>query len=114
MRYFWVQTVERGAADVRFPRDDEEARATARGDRVLFYQLRGDGESRRGLFVAWGEVERLSTEGDEGRVHLKAVTPLKRPIPFGELRADPRRNREAAVQPVSAEVFNVVLARSRR
>ena len=63
---------------------------------------------------AWGEVERLSADGNEGIVHLKAVSPLKRPVPFSELRSDPRRNRDADVQPVSAEVFNLVLARSRK
>ena len=114
MRYFMARTEERGSRDVRFGAADDETRAAARGDRVLFYQVRGEGEATRGLFVAWGEVERLSADGNEGIVHLKAVSPLKRPVPFSELRSDPRRNRDADVQPVSAEVFNLVLARSRR
>jgi hypothetical protein len=114
MRCYMVQTDSRGEAEVRFTAEDDETRAMTRGDRIVFYQLRGDAGAERGLFVAWGEVDRLNAEDGEGVAHLRSVTTLKRPVPFSDLRADPRRGRTAPVQPVSAEVFNLVLSRSRR
>lgn len=114
MRHFIARTNNSGSAEVRFSADEEAMRGIARGDRIVFYQLRGEGDTQRGLFVAWGEVERLGAAGAEGVAHLKAVMPLKRRVPFSELRADPRRRRDAPVQPVPAEVFNLVLSRSRR
>jgi hypothetical protein len=114
MHYFIVRTDAAGEAEVRFPVSDEAVRGITRGDRVAFYRLAGEGDGARGAFVAWGEVERLRTEGEEGVAQLKAVTPLRRRVPFAELRSDPRRNREARIQPVSADVFNLILSRSRR
>jgi hypothetical protein len=114
MRHFIVQTDGTGSTDVHLTAHDEETRAMARGDRIAFYQIRGEGETERGVFVAWGEVERLSAEGEEGVAHLKALMPLKRRVPFSDLRGDPRRDRNAPVQAVSAEVVNLVLARSHK
>ncbi len=114
MQHFIARTNGRGASEVRFPLQDDDTRGIARGDRVLFYQVQGQGEAERGVFVAWGEVDRLGAEDDEGVAHLKTVVQLRRRVPFGDLRADPRRARDRAVQPVSADVFNLVLARARR
>ncbi len=114
MQYFIVRTDAAGSAEVRLEADDSPAQGMTRGDRVVFYHLRGEGESARAVFVAWGEVERLSTDGEGGVAHLHDVTPLKRRVPFADLRSDPRRGRTAAVQPVPAEVFNQVLAHSRK
>ena len=114
MQHFIARTEGAGSAEVRFTVDDEATRTMTRGDRIVFYQVRGGGEAERPVFVAWGEVERLSGADGEGVGHLKAVLPLKRRVPFTELRADPRRGRASAMQSVSAEVFNVVLSRSRR
>lgn len=114
MQCFMVQTDDTGAPEVRLPAGDASMRGIARGDRVVFYQLHGDGDAQRGVFVAWGEVDRLGAEDAGGVAHLRAVTPLKRRVPFSELRADPRRSRDATVQPIPAEIVNLVLARSRR
>lgn len=116
MRYYMTQTDDSGAPEVRFAATDEATRAMTKGDRIVFYQVRGEGDAARGVFVAWGEVDRVSAEpdGDGGVAHLKAVSTLGRRVPFSDLRTDPRRNREAELQAVSAEVFNQVLARSRR
>ena len=114
MQCFIARTATHGEAEVRFSAEDETARGIASGDRVLFYQVRGDEGSPRGLFVAWGEVERLSGDGGEGVAHLKSVAPLKRRVPFSDLRSDPRRGRDAAVMSVPNEVFNVVLSHSRK
>ena len=114
MRYFLAQQDGADLGAVRFDAAGAGLRFMTRGDRVLFYQLRGEGDAAHGVFVAWGEVDRLSHEGETGVAHLKAANSFKRRIPFSELRGDPRRNREATVQEIPAEVFNQVLARSRR
>lgn len=114
MQYFIVRTDDTGSTEVRLDGGDAPAQGMTRGDRVVFYQLRGEGEAARAVFVAWGEVERLSTDGDSGVAHLHSVTPLKRRVPFADLRSDPRRGRTAVVQPVPAEVFNQALAHSRK
>ena len=114
MQYFIARTEGTGSAEVRFTVEDEATRTMTRGDRIVFYQVRGEGDAERGVFVAWGEVDRLSGADGEGVAHLKSVLPFKRRVPFTDLRADPRRGRAAALQSVPAEVFNVVLSRSRR
>jgi hypothetical protein len=114
MRHFIVRTEGNGVQQVQITAQDDETRAMARGDRILFYQVRGEGESARGVFVAWGEVDRLSANGESGTVQLKALHTLKRRVPFSELRGDPRRDRDALIQPVNAELLNLVLARSRK
>ena len=97
---------------VSFP--EASAAGLERGARMLFYELRGDADAARGYVIGWGEVERLSATNGVVTVQLRAFTALKRRLPFAELRADPRRDRAAVVQPVSADVFNTVLARARR
>jgi hypothetical protein len=114
MQYFIVNSAGNGSEAVNFATDDEGARGMTRGDRVLLYQVRGEADAERILFTAWGEVDRLGHEGDEATAHLKAVSSLKRPVSSTELRSDPRRSREAGIQPVTADVFNGVIARSRR
>lgn len=114
MRHYIAKTETTGAQTVSLTAHDDETRAMTRGDRIVFYQIRGEGEDERGTFVAWGEVDRLSADGDQGTVHLKALHSLKRRVPFSDLRGDPRRDRNADVQPVNAEVVNLVLARSRK
>jgi len=114
MRHFIVRTEGTGAEEVHLTAHDDETRAMTRGDRILFYQVRGEGEAERGVFVAWGEVDRLSAGDDTGVAHLKQLIALKRRVPFSELRGDPRRDRAAEVQPVNAEVLNLVLSRARR
>ncbi len=85
-----------------------------RGARVLFYELRGEGEQAKGYITGWGDIERLSTSDGTTAVQLREYVSFKRRVPFSELRADPRRDPAAEVQPVSAEVFNAVLAEARR
>jgi hypothetical protein len=114
MRHFIARTEANGSQDVRLTAQDDETRAMAKGDRIAFYQIRGEGDEERGTFVAWGEVDRLSADGDGGTVHLKALHTLKRRVPFSDLRGDPRRDRSTDVQSVNAEVVNLVLARSRK
>lgn len=114
MRHFIVRTEGNGSAEIRLAARDDETRAMTRGDRILFYQVRGNGEAERGVFIAWGEVERVSADGESGVAHLKQLIPLKRRVPFAELRGDPRRDRTAVVQPINAEVLNLVLARAQR
>jgi len=84
------------------------------GTRILFYELRGEGDSARGFLSGWGEVERIAAAEGVTTVLLRAYTPFKRRIPFSELRADPRREPDATVQLVSTEVFNLALAKARR
>jgi hypothetical protein len=114
MRHYIARTDDAGSQTVNLVAQDDETRAMAKGDRIIFYQIRGEGEAERGTFVAWGEVDRLSADGDQGTVHLKALHSLKRRVPFSDLRGDPRRDRNTDVQSVNAEVVNLVLARSRK
>ena len=114
MQYFIVRSDGAEHPSVRFAPDDEHTRGIAPGDRLLFYTLRGDGEAERGTFTGWGEVERLGHEGEEAVAQVRSLTQLKRRVPFSELRAEPRRDRTATIQPVLPEVFNVVLSRARK
>lgn len=85
------------------------------GDRVLLYDLRGDGPSAKGAFFGWGAVDRAGGGGDgEPAVSLRPFVGFKRRVPFGDLRADPRRGRTAEVLTITAELFNQVIARSHR
>ncbi len=85
------------------------------GDRVLLYELRGEGPAARGSFFAWGAVDRAGSGGDDGpAVSLRPLVSFKRRVPFADLRADPRRGREADVLTITAELFNQVIARSHR
>ena len=95
-----------------FPEAD--ATGLERGARLLFFEVRGDGEAARGYATGWGEIDRLSAADGAVMVQLREYTALKRRVPFTDLRADPRRDPAAAVQPVSIDVFNTVLARARR
>lgn len=113
MRYYMARTDDGGSDTLQITPRNAEMRAMAPGDRVLFYQLRGEGDAERGTFVAWGEVDRLRAEGDTGVAHLKSVSALKRRVSFSELHAVPRRAAED-VQPVPADVFNLVLSKARR
>ena len=90
------------------------AASLERGARILFYELRGEGEQTRGYITGWGDIERLSAADGTTAVQLREYVSFKRRVPFSELRADPRRDPAAEVQPVSAEVFNAVLAKARR
>lgn len=85
-----------------------------RGVRLLFFELAGEGEDAKGRFVGWGDIDRISAEDDQVSVQLREYHPFRPRISFTELRVDPRRDRAAEVQPVSAEIFNTVLARARR
>jgi hypothetical protein len=114
MRHYIAKTDGTGSQTVNLVAQDDETRAMAKGDRIIFYQIRGEGDEERGTFVAWGEVDRLSADGDQGTVHLKALHSLKRRVPFADLRGDPRRDRGVDVQSVNAEVVNLVLSRSRK
>ena len=93
---------------------EADAAGLERGARMLFYELRGEGEAARGYATGWGEIDRLSAADGTVTVQLRDYTAFKRRVPFADLRADPRRDREAAVQPVSVDVFNTVLSKSRR
>lgn len=97
---------------VTYPQD--VAGTLERGARILFYELRGEGEDARAYATGWGEIERLSAADGTVTVQLREYTPLKRRVPFADLRADPRRDPNAAVQPLTIDVFNTVLARARR
>ena len=97
---------------VTFPK--HAAAGLERGARLLFYELRGEGDDARGYVTGWGEIERLSLAEGTVAIQLREFIALKRRVPFAELRADPRRDRAAAVQPVSADLFNTVLSKSRR
>jgi hypothetical protein len=85
-----------------------------RGARLLFFEVRGDGEAARGYATGWGEIDRLTAADGTVTVQLREYTALKRRVPFTDLRADPRRDRTAPVQPISLDVFNTVLSKSRR
>ena|SRR5215211_6240032 len=89
------------------------AAALERGVRILFYETRGD-DNTKGTLTGWGSVDRLSPFEDSVTVSLKDYTAFKRRVPFTDLRADPRRDRDAEVQPISADVFNTVLSKARR
>lgn len=114
MRHYIVQVAGDATSDVHFTAPDDETRAMAKGDRIAFYQQHGDAKPKRGVFVAWGEVDRLGNVDGASVATLKGVQSFKRRVPFAELRSDPRRGRDGAILHVSAEVFNVVLAKSRR
>jgi hypothetical protein len=88
--------------------------ALERGARVLFYELRGEGEGAKAYGTGWGSIERLTAADGSVSVTLREFIAFKRRVPFSELRTDPRRDRDADVQPVTLEVFNAVLARARR
>jgi hypothetical protein len=81
--------------------------------RVLFYEVRGD-DNAKGTLTGWGSVDKLSPSEDRVTVSLRDYTAFKRRVPFTDLRADPRRDRDAEVQPISVDVFNTVLSKARR
>ena len=93
---------------------DADVSALRLGARLLLFELRGEGDAGRGYVTGWGEVERLSSAEGTTTIQLRAYNPLKRRVPFTDLRADPRRDRAAAIQEVSPEVFNTVLSKARR
>jgi hypothetical protein len=89
------------------------AGALERGTRVLFYEARGD-DGAKGTLTGWGNVDKLSPSEETVTVSLRDYTAFKRRVPFSDLRTDPRRDRDAEVQPISADVFNSVLSKARR
>jgi hypothetical protein len=101
-----------GGRTVSYPAD--AARALERGARILFYERRGDGDDVKVHFTGWGEIERFAAEEETVKVTLREYHALKRRVPFGELRADPRRDPDAELQPVTADIFNTVLSKGRR
>ena len=92
----------------------EAAPGLERGARLLFYEVRGEGDEARAALVGRGTVDRLAGGDPDVTVTLRDYSAFKRRVPFAELRTDPRRDPSALVQPVSEEIYNAVLARARR
>lgn len=92
----------------------EAATPLERGMRVLFYERRGEGDTARGSLIGWASVEKLTPADGAVTLTLRDYVAFKRRVPFTDLRADPRRDRDADVQPITTEVFNTVLAKARR
>lgn len=90
----------------------ESAAALERGMRVLFYEQRGDGS--KGSLTGWANIDKLIPTDANVTITLRDYAAFKRRVPFTDLRADPRRDRDAEVQPISTEVFNSVLSKARR
>jgi hypothetical protein len=84
-----------------------------RGVRVLFYEVRGE-DNTKGTLTGWGSIDKLSPSEDTVTVSLRDYVAFKRRVPFTDLRADPRRDRDAEVQPITADIFNTVLSKARR
>lgn len=93
---------------VRLP--EAAAAGLERGARLLFYEAR----DAKGTLIGWGEIERLAVEDAVVSVQLREFTPLRPRVPFGDLRSDPRRDREAICQPITPEIFNTAMSKSRR
>jgi hypothetical protein len=89
------------------------AAALERGVRVLFYEARGE-DNTKGTLTGWGSIDKLVPSEDSVTVSLRDYVAFKRRVPFTDLRADPRRDRDAEVQPINADVFNTVLSKARR
>jgi hypothetical protein len=107
-----LDTAPGEGGSVSFP--DEAASALKLGARLLFFELRGEGDAAKGYVTGWGDVERISSEDGATTVQLRAYTPFKRRVPFSDLRADPRRDRSATIQQVNPDLFNSVLSKARR
>ncbi len=112
---FYMVRAEPQAAETLPNTAGEGERGLQLGDRVLLFELRGEGSAVRGAFFAWGAVDRVGA-GAEGQpvAHLRPAVTFKRRVAFGDLRSDPRRGREGVVLPITAELFNQVIARSHR
>jgi hypothetical protein len=89
------------------------ANALERGTIVLLYEARGD-DSTKGTLTGWGNIDKLIPSDESVTVSLRDYVAFKRRVPFGDLRADPRRDRDAEVQPISIDIFNTVLSKARR
>jgi hypothetical protein len=92
----------------------ESAAALERGMRVLFYEQRGDGDGSKGSLTGWASIDKLVPTDTTVTITLRDYAAFKRRVPFTDLRADPRRDRDAEVQPITTEVFNTVLSKARR
>lgn len=113
-KYFLARLDEPPTAEGVIALPEDAACLLEIGARVLLYDERGEGDAAKAAFTGWGDVERVTPGEDAYAVRLRAHTAFRPRIPFADLRSDPRRDRQAQVQPASAEVFNTVLARSRR
>lgn len=85
-----------------------------RGSRLLFFETREADGNAKGTLTGWGEIERLAAENALVSVQLREFSPLRPRVPFSDLRSDPRRDREAICQPITPEVFNTAMSKSRR
>ena len=92
----------------------ESAGALERGMRLLFYEQRGDGAAGKGSLTGWASIDKLVPTDTTVTITLRDYAAFKRRVPFADLRADPRRDRDADVQPISIDVFNSVLSKARR
>jgi hypothetical protein len=92
----------------------EAAAALERGARLLFYEQRGEAANPKASLTGWGSIERLTPDDTAVTITLRDYVAFRPRIPFADLRSDPRRNRDAEVQPITAEVFNAALAKARR
>ncbi|MGD9894046.1 MAG: hypothetical protein AB7R89_15145 [Dehalococcoidia bacterium] len=112
-RTYLVRLTAAPGQDRTFTLPTSSTTALERGFRLLFYESRGE-DNAKGTLTGWGSIDKLLPSEESVTISLRDYVAFKRRVPFTDLRADPRRDRDAEVQQISADVFNAALAKARR